>query len=193
MANQMRPIARNLKPPPLPKFVQESSKGARFSVAVLPFQSLKKVRISHYESGPFMFYIQIESAEGEFQRFIAKLQKVELHHLKSRPTSLGMACLARHDKKIYRAAIAKCPQNPAHENFLVNFVDFGFNASVKLENLFYIPDEFLQFTFAMPFCLAGLKASELKVNEKEIAFYFRQLTENRLVSLKCIAFDGEFD
>lgn len=192
--NQMRPIARNLKAPPTPKFVyQDNTKqnfSAIFKTNVLPFQSVKKIRISHYENGPFLFCAQIESLDKDFQQLVTKLQRTELRHFKSFPTMIGMACLARFEKKVYRGAIAKIPQHQ-NEDFNVNFVDYGFNRSIKLENLFYIPEEFLtQFTFAMPFSLAGVKAKELKVNEKEIAFYFRLLTENKLLTLKCVPFDG---
>lgn len=193
--NQMRPIARNLKPPPQPRFAQnhqDSPIQATFKTSVLAFQSVKKVRISHYENGPFMFCAQLESSDADFQRLVSKLQKTQLTRLQSRPNSIGMACVALHDKKFYRAAIAKVPQHPSHD-FNVNFVDFGFNKSVKLENLFYIPDELLNhFTFAMPFCLAGCKAKSFKVSEQEIGFYFRQLTESRSLTLKCVPCDGEF-
>lgn len=192
MKNQMRPIARNLKAPPLPRFTDtlpEPKIAATFKTNVLAFQSVKKVRISHYESGPLMFYVQTESSDGEFQKLVDRLQKTELRSLKSRPASIGMACLARHDRKIFRAAIAKIPQHPT-QDYSVNFVDYGFNRSVRLDNLFYIPDDFLsQLTFAMPFCLAGCRVNELKL-DKEVNFYFRQLTENRSLILKCVPSDG---
>lgn len=194
MKKQMRPIVRGLKAPPPPKFVQDPmirdpKIPVAFKTNVLAFQSVRKVRVSHFENGPFMFYVQMED-NGEFQQLFAKLQRTELHHFKSRPSSIGMACLARHDKKIYRAAIAKFPQNPS-QDFIVNFVDFGFSAAVKLDNLFHIPEEFLsQFTFALPFSMTGVGAREIKVSEKEIAFYFRHLAENRVLTLKCVPSDG---
>jgi hypothetical protein len=43
----------------------------------------------------------------------------------------------------------------------------------------------------LPFSLAGLTVRELKASEKEISFFFRQLTENRLLTLKCVPVDGE--
>lgn len=204
--NQMRPIARNLKAPPPPKhYVQEPHKNQNhqepknlpiFKTNVLAFQpSVKKVRISHYENGPFLFCVQLESSDNDFQRLGAKLQKSELIPLKqffkSRQISIGTACLALMDKKIFRVAIARISYH-ANEDIFVNFVDFGFNKSIKLDNLFYIPDDFLtQFTYAMPFSLAGCKSTQLKVSDKEISFYFRQLTENKLLTLKCVPSDGE--
>jgi tudor domain-containing protein 1/4/6/7 len=193
--NQMRPIARNLKPPPPPKFYHdqkhsEPQKIAAFKTNVLPFQSVKKVRISHFENGPLVFYVQTESADNEFQRFNLRLQKVELRFINPHHAAIGMACLARYEKKIYRAAIAKVAQNQS-QSFHVNFVDYGFNGSVSADNIFYIPDDFLnQFTFAMPFCLAGFKTKEMKASHDEINFYFRQLTENQILTLKCVPSDG---
>lgn len=200
--NQMRPIARNLKAPALPKFVQEPQKHhqqesripAAFKTNVLAFHSLKKIRISHFENGPFMFCVQMESADKDFQRMNERLQKTDLRRLAARPTTIGMACLALHDKKVFRVAIARVPHHPPQDDYFVNFVDYGFNKSVRLENLCYIPDDFINpFTFAMPFALAGCKVADLKVNDKEISFYFRQLTENQMLTLKCVPNDGEFN
>lgn len=204
--NQMRPIARNLKAPPPPKhYAQEPQKqqnhrqepkiAATFKTNVLVFQSVKKIRISHYENGPFMFCVQIESADSDFQRLVGNLQKNELtplqNFMRSRQISIGSACLALFEKKVYRVAIARIPHH-ANDDFFVNFVDYGFNRSIKVDNLFYIPDSFLsQFTYAIPFSLAGCKVKELKVSDKEINFYFRLLTENKLLTLKCVPSDGE--
>lgn len=202
LKNQMRPIARNLKAPSLPKFVQEPHRhqqqqqqetriAATFKTNVLAFHSLKKIRISHFENGPFMFYVQMESADKDFQRMNERLQKTELRRL-SRPTSVGMACLAFYDKKVFRVAIAKLPNHPSQDEYLVNFIDYGFNRSLRLESLFYIPDDLVNpFTFAMPFALAACKIADFKVNDKEISFYFRQLSESQLLTLKCVPNDGK--
>lgn len=192
----MRPIARNLKPPPRPRVFADAHSQQEhfepqivtFKAPVVPLQSVNKIRISHYEHGPSLFYAQLESTFNEFQHLVGKLQKTELHPFRSRPI-IGMACLARHDNKIYRVAIAKIQQ---HSSYSVNFVDYGFTATVNASNLFYIPDEFLrQLTFATPFCLATYKTNELKVSEKEIGFYFRQLTDKQSLTLKCVGSDGE--
>lgn len=203
----MRPIARNLKAPPPPKhhsqLTQESQLqknqhpriSPSFKTNILPLKSIKKIRISHYENGPFIFYVQDESSDSDFQKLVGKLQKAELipikDFLKSHQNPNGTACLAKLEKKVYRVAIARTP-NHANEDWLVNFVDYGFNRSIKLDNLFHIPDEFLsQFTYAMPFSLAGCKMSDLKVSCKEINFYFRMLTQNRLLTLKCVPSDSK--
>ena len=140
-----------------------------------------------------MFCVQIESSEKDFQHLNSRLQKIELRNFASYPKAIGTACLGKFDKKVYRVAVAKVPQHQ-NEDYFVNFVDYGYNRSIKFENLFHIPEEFLsQFTFAMPFSLAGCKARDLKANEKEISFYFRLLTENSLLTMKCVPSDGEFD
>lgn len=196
--NQMRPITRNLKAPAPPRFAQanhqmqvESKITATFKTNVLAFQSVNKIRISHIENGPFLFYVQLEASDNEFQQMVARLQKIQLHRFKLQSAYMGMACLALHDKKIYRVAISKIPQH-SHEDVFVNFVDFGFSRSIKLDNLFYIPDEFLsQYIYARPFAVAGCKAANFKANDKEIAFYFRYLIEKQQLTLKCVPSDGE--
>lgn len=198
--NQMRPIARNLKPPPPPRFVQESQRQqirpepnncATFTTNVLAFQSLKKVRISHCENGPFLFYVQVESSDNDFHRLVSRLQKTELRRLHQRPAFVGTPCLTILDKKVFRVAVIKLPQHQ-NEEYIASFVDFGFTKAVSLENLFYIPDDILsQFTYAMPFTLAGCRPNELKVNEKEATFYFRLLIDKQPVTLKCVPGNGE--
>jgi hypothetical protein len=128
MKKQMRPIVRGLKAPALPKFVsaQESmirdpKVPAAFKSNVLPFQSVK-VRISHVENGPFLFYVQLESLESDYQQLFGKLQRTELRP--ERPSSIGMPVLVRRDKQILRAAVAKLPQN-ASQDFIVNLVTPG--------------------------------------------------------------------
>lgn len=191
--NQMRPIARNLRLPQPPRFSQNDGTDHKISslkANVLAHQAVRKVRISHFEHGPFMFCVQIEALDKEYQQLVGKLHKTELRGFKSYPTTIGMACLGRLDKKIYRVAIAKVPEHQ-YDDYSVNFVDFGFNRSIKFENLFHIPEDLITpLTFAMPFSLAGCKTKDMKVNEKEISFYFRLLTENQLLTLKCVPSDG---
>ena len=163
---QMRPIVRGLKVPAQPKFVQQSmimirdpKAAVAFKTNVISFHSQHKVRISHYENGPSMFYVHLESRDAEYQQLSSRLQIAELRN--ARPF-IGMACLVRHNQKIYRATIAKLFQSPS-QDLIVNLVDFGFSAVVKLENIFHISEEFLRpFTFALPFSLHGINSGEIK-------------------------------
>ncbi|CRK93088.1 CLUMA_CG006466, isoform A [Clunio marinus] len=195
MKNQIRPITRNLSRPAPPRFSEVNKSAGNlkttFKTSVLAFQSVKKVKITHYEKGPFMFYVQLESSDNDFKKFSEKLQKAELRHFKDSPNSIGLACLAKHEKQIYRAAIAKIPQNSSQSNFYVNFVDFGYNAFIKEENLFHIPEEFAdQTTFAIPFCLNRYDSKDMQASPEELQFYFRLLTENQMMTLKCVPSDG---
>lgn len=195
---QMRPIARNLKVPQPPKFTQETidldfsdSTNVTFKTNVLVIQSSQKVRISHYEKGPNLFYVQLESLDSQLQNLMEYLQTVQTRNLKSRPTLLGMGCLAKHRKKIYRVAVAKIP-GETQDSVVCHFVDFGFTSPVKFENLYYIPEELSRnLTFAIPFCLVGIENSQIKTSWLECAYHFRQITENRLLKLDvCKALDG---
>lgn len=193
--NSMQPIARNLKPPPPPKFsaevLQDLPKTTPvFKTNVLAYQSIKNVRISHCENGPYMFYVQLDSLSNELERFTNKLQKSELRHFSKPPATIGMACLARYERRIYRAAIAKLPSSS--QDYLVNFVDYGFSGTVRLENLFYISEEFLApLTYAIEFCLANIRNIKFPASDHELNFFFRDITENQLMSLKCVPSDGE--
>ena len=191
---QMRPIARNLKVPAPPKFIQDKqdyeiseNTNPTFKSNIFIYQTEHKVRISHYEKGVHMFYVQLESLDAQLQALLSRIQSIKLINLKNRPTQIGMACLARHQKKIHRVAIAKFLNDP--DSFLCNFVDYGYSATIKLENLFYIPDIFLNHpTFAVQFSFAKLQNVTFKVNA-----YFKEITENRLLSLKCVPIDGKLN
>lgn len=194
---QMRPIARNLKLPALPKFIQDQpnyeideNSIQSFKSNIFTNQIEQKVRISHYEKGVHMFYVQLESLDFQLQALLSRIQSIKLINLKKRPTQIGMACLARHQKKIHRVAIAKFLNDS--DSFICNFVDYGYSATVKLENLFYIPNNFLIHpAFAVQFSFARLQNITFKCPMQEVNAYFKEITENRLLSLKCVPIDGK--
>lgn len=139
-----------------------------------------------------MFCVQLLDNDEDFGQLVAKLQKIELRPIDFRP-SIGMACLARHKGKIFRAAIAKIPQQ-AHQDAFFNcvFVDYGFSADVAALNIFYIPDVFMTLNpFALNFCLADYRVNDMKTSEKELDFFFRHLTDKQILTLKCVQSDGE--
>ena len=194
---QMRPIARNLKIPAPLKLNQDKQEyeisensNPTFKGNIFAYHSEQKVRISHYEKGVHMFYVQLESLDSQLQSLLSKIQSIKLINLKNRPTQIGIACLAKHQKKIHRVAIAKVLNDP--DSFLCNFVDYGYSATVKLENLFYIPDAFLNHpTFAVQFSFAKLQNIIFKCPIQEVNAYFKEITENRLLSLVCVPDDGK--
>lgn len=198
---QMKPIARNLKPAALPKFSRitpqdgEEESFGTFKCITLTHQTQHKVRITHYEKGINLFYVQMEVLDAKLQNLTSNLQALQLKNLNKRPSSLGMACLAKFQKKVYRVAVAKSKedsQNRDNLSYLCHFVDFGFSAYVKFDSLFYIPQGHLQTNaFAVPFCLTGLKNVRFQANSTELNYYFQQITENRLLHLKCVPLDGK--
>lgn len=191
---QMKPIARNLKPAALPKFSRltpqegEEEFTGQFKSNVIPHNTIHKVRISHYEKGINLFYVHMEALDAKLQNMTAKIQGIFLNNLKKRP-SFGMACLAKYQKKIYRVAVAKSNEDLL---YLCHFVDFGFSAQIKFDYLYYIPHEYIAINaFAIPFCLTALKNVVFQTNMTEINFFFQQITENRLLTLKCVPLDGK--
>jgi Tudor domain len=197
---QMRPIARNLKPAAPPKFStkatpqegEEESHG-NFKSNVIAHHTVHKIRISHFEKGVNLFYVQLESMDANLQALTSRIHGIQLRNLSKRPSSHGMACLARYNKKVYRVAVAKSNENTQNReiSFLCHFVDFGFSSYVKFDNLFYIPQDCIEINaFAIPFCLAGLKNVKFQASFQEVNFYFQQICENRLLTLKCVQLDG---
>lgn len=195
---QMKPIARNLKPAAPPKFSRltpqngEEESFGKFNSNVIPHNSVHKVRITHYERGINLFYVHMEALDANLQNMTSKIQGIFLKNLKKRPSSLGMACLAKYQRKVYRVAVAKSNEGqPENLLYLCHFVDFGFSAQIKFDNLFYIPHECVAINaFAVPFCLTALKNVVFQTNMTEINYYFQQITENRLLTLKCVPLDG---
>lgn len=193
---QMKPIARNLKPAAPPKFTRitpqqdgEEECHGKFQSNVIPHHTVHKVRIVHFEKGINLFYVHMEALDANLQNMTSNMQGIMLKNLRKRPSSLGMACLARYQKKIYRVAVAKSNEDLL---YLCHFVDFGFSAQIKFDNLFYIPHEYVAINaFAMPFCLTALKNVSFQTSMTEINFFFRQITENRLLTLKCVPIDGK--
>lgn len=197
----MRPIARNLKAPAPPKFVQESdgdeffdSQPSVYQINVLANESIHQARVTHLDKGINLFYIQLAKMDSLLQFMTTKIQSIQLKPLKERPSTLGMACLAKYHKKVYRVSIRK-PNNDARSNdtYLCHFVDFGFSSHVKFDSLYCISSDILSINaFAIAFCFSGLKNSNFYLNSPEINYIFQQLTENKLLTLKCVAPDGEF-
>jgi Tudor domain len=187
--HQMRPIARNLRAPQPPKFSTHELKvdaqdfpATTFKSNVTIFQTPKKVRITHYEKGCRLFYVQLESQDRQLQMMMDNIQGTRLVRLNTRPSLLGMACLAKYNRKVYRVAVAKINSYESQDHSC-HFVDLGFTRTIRFENLFYIPNQFLrEFTFAFPFTL---KECKFKADPSEIDYYFQTITENKLLSLKC--------
>lgn len=196
---QMRPIARNLKAPAPPRFRQEHesendmSLKYTYSSNAITFNSVHQVRVVHLEKGINLFYVQLIALDSQLQALNAKIQTINLRPLKERPSELGTACLAKYHKKVYRVAIGRASGDARNSDlFLCHFVDFGFSNMIKFDSLFYIPYEIIDInTFAISFCFSGLKNCAFKANMIEVNYLFRHLTENKLVTLKCVPPTGK--
>lgn len=191
--SKLNPIFRNLKPPNLPKFIDGPEPiPSTFKSNMVALQSTERVRVSHYEKGVHLFYVQLQSLDEQLQRVLDRLQRIQLKNLRSKPSLLGMACVAKWHRRLFRVAIAKIPSDQSQDSFLCNFVDYGFSNSIRIDNLFYIPDEFLESqTFALPFSFAGLKHITFKCPIQEVNYYFKEISEERLLTLKCVPYDGK--
>lgn len=194
----MNPIARNLKAPAPPRFKQENESDEytntqlTFKSNALAYNSVHQVRVTHLEKGIHLFYVQLVSLDSQLQALMSKIQNSPLRTLRERPTALGMACLAKHNKKIYRVAIGKSTSEAKNNDmYLCHFVDFGYSSLIEFGKLYYIPTELIAVSaYAISFCLSGLKNTVLTANVSEVNYLFRQLTENKLLTLKCVQSKG---
>lgn len=205
-SNQMRPLARNIQPPTPPKFfVRDNnstsqknsmkSNGRRFESKIkeLQFNLPRKARISSYENGAFRFYVQFINMKKDLKNLQDRLKRVQLKPLDASSISmLDSACLIRHgDNSIFRAAIVKLPSRE-NEYYIVNLIDYGTNVSVNIEQIFMIPiDLVAPMAFALPCRLAGVYKS-VQVSDREISSLFKNLTENKIVTINYVRSDGEF-
>jgi hypothetical protein len=190
--HQMKPLARNLRPPPPPKFADNNV--LRFKMNVAQCKSPQKARIVSYESADAIeFSVQLVEADKDLANLNDRLKRVaQLKSLNpSAATTMGMACLVRLADGLFRAAIVKSPQRKT-EDYIVNLVDHGTTASVKIDNLHVIPTELVNdfFTFALPCRLVGVEKST-QVSYRELCAFFKCLTNNRIVTIKNAQYEGE--
>lgn len=190
--SQMRPIARNLQPPPPPKFVDSA---LQFKSNVAQFKSARKTKISAYETGSTFFYVQLVEAEKDLRSLQDRLKRVgQLKSLNpSSISGIASACLIRNEFGVFRAEIVKSPSRNEHD-YLAKLVDFGTMISVNIDNIFVIPSDFVHnfFTFALPCQLANVKKSS-QVSDREIFALFKSLTHNKIVTIKSVQSNGEHD
>lgn len=197
--SQMNPLIRNLKAPkPLKNLIQNEATNTVTSLSaldvvptvkthVLPINSCELIKITHYENGPRLFFVQLERFEQEFYEMNMSLQKIVLNSL-NRKLVPGMACLARYiDNKVHRAVISHIV---SAKECCVSYVDYGNKGNVKFEYIYQIPLVYLQpKTFALSFTLSGLKDSCKNLSDDEINFYFKNITTNPL-KLKVVPLEG---
>lgn len=192
--HQMRPLARNLQAPPPPKFFSQSNQSRfQFKSKPLQFNRPQKARIGTYENGPFSFFVQLQDQHTLLENLQDHLKRVPLKPMNSSSISmLGLACLIRrvNDNSIFRAAIAKFPQRAGETEYIVNLVDYGSNIAVNIEHIFMIPaDVAAHLTFAIPCRLSDVRKSS-QVSEREISALFKSLTDNKVITIKCVQSDG---
>lgn len=197
--SQINPLIRNLKAPKPLKFgtqnggsntvTPSSAVEAVPSVKtqVLPENSNELIKITHYENGPRLFFVQLQRLEQEFYKMNIALSKIELNSLNRKPVP-RMACLARYtDNKVYRAVISHIV---SAKECCVSYVDYGNKGNVKFEHIYQIPLLYLQLkTFALSFTLSGLKETSKILSDDEVNFYFKKNTAGTL-KLKIVPLEG---
>lgn len=150
-----------------------------FRANELPPGSHQVVYVSYFADGPYSFYIHLKNQEATLLQLMSNLCNVTLHPLSRRPT-IGMACVARYseDRSLYRAVIVN-----TLPNLRVTYVDFGNSEDVTYDNLYDIPDKFLEHkTFAIQYGLH--RVEELGPMDDNIKKLFTSLVRNESLELK---------
>lgn len=154
-----------------------------FTAHELAIGQYHAVYCSYVDDGPNLFWCQLKSLEHVLDRIASQLGNAPRNPLTTK-VSIGMACIARfsEDKSLYRAVI----QSIQPDGCRVTFIDYGNSEFVPYNELYEIPDQFLDYkTFAWPFQLFGCK--ELELSNKRLVDYFRSLVCNEnVLDLKVI-------
>lgn len=142
------------------------------------------VIVCNIENGPKLFSVQLKSSLDQLRNMMLDLENVPLEPLSL--INIGTACLARYsgDNCLYRALIT----NIHSSNCSVAYIDYGHSEKVSYDNLFVIPQQFLENnTFSIKFSLTGCKNLDLTPQVKS---KFRDLVLLREVQLKVTPLDG---
>lgn len=154
-----------------------------FTATELPVSQFHAVYCSYFEDGPNLFWVQLKSQEHQLDRLLSDLSNAPRTPITTK-LSIGMACIARfsEDQVLYRAVIQSVQGNGCR----VTFVDYGNSELVSFDDMYEIPNEFLEFkTFAMPFQLYGCK--ELGTISQRLKDYFGSLVgHSNVLDLKVV-------
>lgn len=145
-----------------------------------------QVYVSYVDDGPYMFSVQLKSAEQRMEQMMADIAKCELLPLSRKP-ALGMACLSRYseDNNIYRAVIKSIHPDSCQ----LLYVDYGNSENVLHNDIYDIPERFLRLkTFAVRVSLAGLKSyPPLPDRVKTI---FKDMVADKTLDMVVVPADG---
>lgn len=142
------------------------------------------VLVCNIENGPKLFSVQLKPSLDLLRKMMLDLEAIPLVPLDN--FDLGTPCLARYscDQCIYRAVITAIHTNGCS----VAYIDYGHSERVPCENLFIIPENFLEHnTFSIKFSLTGCKDLEIS---PQVTTKFRDLVLLQEVQLKVTPLDG---
>ncbi|KAL5285683.1 TDRD6 family protein [Megaselia abdita] len=142
------------------------------------------VLVCNIEDGPKLFSVQLLPSLDCLKKMMLDLETIHLVPVDN--IDIGTACLARYsyDSCIYRAVVTAIRSNECS----VAYIDYGHSETVSFQNLFTIPENFLEHnTFSIKFSLTGCKSLELT---PQVKTKFRDLVLLQEVKLKVTPLDG---
>lgn len=155
--------------------------------------SRRDVRITAYEDGPFKFYVQFTSKDDNFQQFQVDLQKHKRSLVLLVTPKIGQRCFVLIGNELFRAEIKKKSDENNEAEYLVRLLENGAMAIVSSEKVFAIPSRVSNVPpYAKKFKLSGFTGGSIKhLHHNEINFYFKHITENKLLALKSVSESGK--
>lgn len=142
------------------------------------------VIVCNIENGPKLFSVQLKSSLDFLKKMMFDLETSPLTPLDT--FNIGTPCLARYsvDNCVYRALITSIHTNECS----VAYIDYGHSEMVPCQNLFIIPENFLEHsTFSIKLSLTGCKDLEVT---PQVTTKFRDLVLLQEIKLKVTPIDG---
>ncbi|CAD7014816.1 unnamed protein product [Ceratitis capitata] len=159
---------------------------ATFKTNNLTLGKTYDVYVSFVENGPCLFSVQLAMAQEELTKMMNRIERVQLKQYSDKPV-LGTACIARYseDGQLYRALITGVQTTACK----VVYIDYGNAELVKYNDLYEIPDEFLEAkAFAIRFTLSGHK--QLEPIDESLKKAFKDLMMYKNCQLKVMPLEG---
>ncbi|KAK5639536.1 hypothetical protein RI129_012028 [Pyrocoelia pectoralis] len=152
-----------------------------YTMCKLEKNSVHNVYVCYTSNGPQEFWIRLERHQPILRQLNYKLNKSNLRPLNVPPT-IGTACLGKHDEN---GSLCRCVViDTDQENCAVLFVDYGNISFFCFNDLYDIPDKYIQYkVMAMRCALADLPEFHLTY---EAIHAFRTFFNNNLLKMTVI-------
>jgi Tudor domain len=152
-----------------------------------PVSVPQMVKITTYDEGVNSFYVRFELEIEQCRRFTLAVNAladnlIPLRLLLSK-AALNTICLARYDNRIFRAKIVQVEGKLPNHSVVIQLLESGLKVTLNIDKLFKIPHNIaLVPPFAKRFKLRNFEPNFM-LEQQEIDFYFRHITNEKVLSL----------